>query len=199
MICSSCPPRPKKVSIRSSTTLGVVDRAGKELSRRVLTPNTGAMRVIRITADGNYLLNLGKPWRAAELTPAGETVWEANLAAFGGKGYKVLKTAAGHYLASTGNGVKIIELDRDGALVRFWGEAKKGDHPDWRLDFFSGFDALPNGHVVAANWLGHGKHGTGPHLVEFDVRNRLVWQWEDHAVAKQITNVMILDHREVAP
>jgi len=175
--------------------LYVVDQEGKELSRKVLTPNTGAMRVLRIAENGNYLLNLAKPRRAVEITSGGEIVWEADLSQFGGKGYKVLKLGNGHYAASTGNGVKVVELDGYGKLVRFWGEQKKGDHPDWRLDFFSGFDVLPGGHVVAANWLGHGKHGGGPHLVEFDQKNDLVWQWEDHALAKQITNVLVLDHR----
>ncbi|MBT3378739.1 MAG: hypothetical protein HN742_21505 [Lentisphaerae bacterium] len=180
---------------KEGIALYVVNREGRELSRRILISNAGDLRVLRIADNGNYLLSLTKPRRAVEMTPAGEIVWEVDLGQFGGKGYKVLKSANGNYLASTGDAVKVIEVDGTGKLVRYWGEQKKGDHAAWRLDFFSGFDLLPGDHVVAANWLGHGKHGTGPHLVEFDENSKLVWQWEDHALAKQITNVLILDHR----
>ena len=61
------------------------------------------------------------------------------------------------------------------------------------LQWFSGFHHLDSGNIVVANWLGHGKAGKGPHLVEFDKDNKLVWKWEDHQKAKQITNVLILD------
>ena len=54
---------------------------------------------------------------------------------------------------------------------------------------------LPNGHVVIANWLGHGKHPDSPHVVEFDRTNKLIWSWNDHKLAKVATNVMILDGR----
>lgn len=61
------------------------------------------------------------------------------------------------------------------------------------LDFFSGFELLPNGHVVVANWLGRGKHEKGPHLVEFNDANECVWQWKDHVAARQVTNVLMLN------
>jgi hypothetical protein len=181
---------------KEGITLYKVTRDGKELSRQVIYPETGSLRVFRLTREGNYLFTVGMPRSAIEITPKGKIVWKRNLEPFSGKGYKVLKTDEGHYLASTGDGVKVIEFARDGSIVRYWGEEKKGDHPAWRLDFFSGFDVLPTGNVVAANWLGHGKLGTGPHLVEFNAKNELVWQWEDHKLAKQITNVLMLDGRE---
>jgi len=55
----------------------------------------------------------------------------------------------------------VIEFAADGTMVRYWGDKKKGTHPDWRLDFFSGFDVLPSGNVIAANWLcGFRRHWT---------------------------------------
>lgn len=181
---------------RNGITLYTVDHSGNELSRRILHPETSALRLLRLTPEGNFLLSLGQPYRAVEMTPAGAIVWQVDLTPLHGKGYKVLKTPEGHYLASIGDGVKVVEFAADGSVVRYWGEAGKSEHPDWRLDFFSGFDVLPNGNVVAANWLGHGKQGTGPHVVEFDAGNNLVWQWEDHQLAGQITNVLILDGRD---
>ena len=33
-------------------------------------------------------------------------------------------------------------------------------------------------------------------MVEFNAENELVWQWEDHKLARQVTNVLMLDGRE---
>ncbi len=181
---------------KEGITIYKVDREGNELARDVLYPKTGSLRLFRLTPEGNFLLTVGVPRSAIEITPSGKILWQASLAPFTGKGYKVLKTAEGNYLASTGDGVKVVELSSEGKVVRYWGDEKKGVHSEWRLDFFSGFDLLPTGNVVVANWLGHGKHGTGPHLVEFNEKNELVWQWEDHELAKQITNVLVLDGRD---
>jgi hypothetical protein len=181
---------------KEGITIYTVDRAGKELSRQVVYPETGSLRVFRLTKEGNFLFTVGKPRSAIEITPQGKIVWQVSLEPFSGKGYKILKTDKGHYLASTGDGVKVIEFAADGKMVRYWGDKKKGEHADWRLDFFSGFDVMPSGNVAAANWLGHGKHGTGPHVVEFNAGNVLVWQWEDHKLARQVTNVLMLDGRE---
>jgi hypothetical protein len=181
---------------KEGITLYKVDRDGKELSRQVIYPETGSLRLFRFTAEGNYLFTVGMPRSAVEVTPEGKIVWQRSLEPFSGKGYKVIKTADGHYIASTGDGVKVVEFAQDGSIVCYWGEEKKGDHADWRLDFFSGFDVMPSGNVAVANWLGHGKHGTGPHVVEFNDKNELVWQWEDHNLAKQVTNVLMLDGRE---
>jgi len=171
----------------------VVDRGGKTLATRILHPDRGSLRLVRVLDNGNALLNVGNPYRAVEVDPNGQVVWETDLARFGGKGYKVARLYDGHTMATTGDGVKVVVVAPDGNLVRFYGAKTKDERPEWRLDFFSGFDALPNGNVIVANWLGHGKHGAGPHLVEFDSANTLIWQWADHRLAKQITNVLVLD------
>jgi hypothetical protein len=160
---------------------------------RLLYPDASAFRVMQVLDNGHVLMPVSKPFRAVEIGADGTVVWRAALDAYGDKGYLVRRLPDGTTLASTGSGVKVVQLDPAGRMVRFWGEARKGDHPEWRLDFFSGFERLPNGHVVVANWLGHGKHGTGPHLVEFDDDNACVWQWEDHAAARQVTNVLLID------
>ena len=148
---------------------------------------------MQVLENGHILMAAGKPFRAVELDAEGKAVWSAALEAYGDKGYAVCRLADGTTLAGTGNGVKVVQVDREGRLVRFWGEPKRGTHPAWRLDFFSGFERLDNGDVVVANWLGHCKHGTGPHLVEFNAGNELVWQWEDHVAARQVTNVLVLE------
>jgi hypothetical protein len=169
-----------------------VTREGKEVSRRVLDKQSGALRVMRRLEGGNLLLNLAGPCRAVEIDPKGKIVWQYVLPT-GGKGYKVQRLADGNTLLSTGGLCSVIEVDPTGKIVRTFGG--KQAHPDAGLDFASGFDLLPSGHVVIANWLGHGKHPDSPHAVEFDRDNKLVWSWGDHKLATVATNVMILDGR----
>ena len=160
---------------------------------RLVYPESSALRVVQVLENGHMLMAVGKPFRAVELDEEGRIYWSAVLEAYGDKGYEVCRLPDGTTLASAGNGVKVVQVDREGRLLRFWGEWKKGDHPEWALDFFSGFDRLANGNVVVSNWLGHGRHGTGPHLVEFNAENVPVWRWADPVAARQITNVVVLE------
>jgi hypothetical protein len=87
----------------------------------------------------------------------------------------------------------VVEICSDGKIAKTWlGDAYR---KEYRLDWFSGFEFLPNGHLVVANWLGHGAQGKGPHIVEVDADNKLVWSWEDHVAAKQITHLLMLDDK----
>jgi len=178
---------------KEGITVYEVTREGKEVSKRVLAKQTGALRVMRVLGNGNILLNLAGPYRAVEIDTKGKIVWQFALPK-GAKGYKVHRLANGNTLVSTGDLSSVIEVDPKGKTVRTFGG--KVAHPGAGLDFASGFDALPNGHVVIANWLGHGKHPDSPHAVEFDQDNKLIWAWSDHKLAKVATNLMILDGRE---
>ena len=50
-----------------------------------------------------------------------------------------------------------------------------------------------NGNILIANWLGDGNTGTGPHAVEFDANNNLVWSWKDFSAAQTVTNVLVIE------
>lgn len=158
-------------------------------SRRLLVPGQppGFLRLTRLTAEGHLLFTAG--WRVVEWDPEKQAeAWSAKIP---GKGYVAQRLPSGTTLVTTGGAVAVVELAPDGAIRRTWaGESVK---QPWKLDWFSGFHLLPNGHLVVANWLGHGAWGKGPHLVEVDAGNRLVWQWDDHLAAKQVTNVLVLD------
>ncbi|MBM4155980.1 MAG: hypothetical protein FJ221_13290 [Lentisphaerae bacterium] len=146
------------------------------------------LRLVRFTPEGHVLFTGGAPYRVIEWDlEANREVWSAPLP---GKGYVALRRADGTTVASTGGAVSVVELARDGSVVKTWlGEACR---KPMRLDWISGFDPLPGGRMVVANWLGHGAHGTGPHVIEVDAAGRTVWSWEDHAAARQVTNLLIL-------
>lgn len=149
------------------------------------------LRLLRTTPNGNYLVGAKKPFAVLEVSPKdGKVIKTYSLPH---KGYKAILTDKDTILASTGDAVKVVEIDPKTNKV-FSYVGGKEDHPELGLDFFSGFDLLANGNIVAANWLGHGKHGTASHLIEFDRKNGVVWEWADHKMARQITNLLVLDN-----
>lgn len=156
---------------------------------RVPGVEPGLLRLARFTDDGHVLFTTGGPVRVVEWDlAANKEIWSAPLP---GKGYVAVRRADGAIVASTGGAVSVVEIARDGRITRTWlGEACRAPY---RLDWLSGFELLPNGHVVVANWLGHGAQGKGPHVLEVDANNQVVWTWEDHTAAKQVTNLLLLD------
>ncbi|MBM3858989.1 MAG: hypothetical protein FJ395_04980 [Verrucomicrobia bacterium] len=145
------------------------------------------VRLVTLLDGGNLLFSAAKPQALVEMTRHGAIVKKMPLP---GKGYRAVVLSGGRYRSSTGDECKVVELDGNGNVVSFVGG--KAEHPALGLDFFSGWDTLPNGNIVVANWLGHAKHGKGCHLVEFSPANKAVWTWQDHELARQITNVKML-------
>lgn len=175
----------------ANTAAGValyeLDRAGQEVGQRRLA-GLQDLRLARSLENGHILLTVSGPCRVIEVDLQGQIVWQAGLP---DKGYKAVRLPNGNTLVSTGGAVTVVEFDAAGQQV--FAAGGKQAHPNLGLDWFSGFERLPNGNLLVANWLGHGKQGTGPHVVEFDRQNRVVWKWEDPQRATTITNVLVCD------
>jgi len=179
----------------NSIVVREVDAEGKPCGEPRQIPCMGKpLRQMRVLPNGNLLLHVSVD-TVSEVDPSGKTVWTLHLPAdiSGSKGTVAERLPDGSTLTSLGNGVRVAQYDAQGHELRFWGEARKSDHPEWKLDYASGFDFLSNGHVVMSNWQGHLRQAVGSHLVEFDNANRLVWQWGDARLARQVTNVLVLD------
>jgi hypothetical protein len=155
--------------------------------KRVI-PGLTDLRLLRPLDNGNLLLSLASPHKVVEVNAAGATVWTAALT---DKAYVAMRLPNGHTLASSGEDCRIYDIAADGKATLAAGSLEKfpNDHFLW----FSGFEVLPNGHYFVANWNGHGMEGKGPHAVEFDAANNLVWKWEDHAAASTVTNVLTVE------
>lgn len=171
-----------------SGTLYEVDREGKEIGKGQIAVTGLNMRLMRVLPNGNLLIGSAGPKAVIEVSRDGEVVKSLPLP---DKGYMAIRRDDGSTVATSGGEARIVILDTDGNLLSYVGG--KTDHPQLGLDFCSGWDRLPSGHFVMANWLGHGKQGTGPHLVEFSTDNKVVWTWEDYEMARQVTNVLMLD------
>ena len=142
------------------------DRAGALLECKAF-PNFSMLRHIRPTPDGTWLvtavgqiLELDEHWNLQRRTPL-----PGNL-------FKAVRLANGNILCSSGPGARWLkELNRQAAVVReIRGDALKEGS-------FTGFQLLPTGGVVVANWLGHGPDHDGTVLVEFDPEGRLLWRY----------------------
>lgn len=178
-------------TLLGGNTAGVtLYEVGQDKSRKstLNLPGLADLRLARRLADGHTLLGLAASHKIVETDAKGAIVWTGALT---DKGYVAYRLANGHTVAASGEDCLVYDFAGDGkATVLAGGLAK---HPGKGLLWFSGFEILVDGHFFIANWNGHGKEGQGPHAVEFDAANNLVWSWADHAAAATVTNVMTVE------
>jgi hypothetical protein len=169
-------------------TVYEVDPAGKELSKIVI-PGKKDVHIMDRLQNGNLLLshNDRKSW-IIETDPAGKIIWEIEIP---GPADDVKRLANGNTIAPTGDKNTIVELDRSGKIVLTLGGTK--EHPKVGIKWLASVHPLKNGNIIATNWLGHGVGPVGPHLIEFDRTNKVVWSWTDHKRAQMIHNALILE------
>lgn len=154
------------------------------------------VRLVRETASGSFLFVSNAVIR--EVSRAGESLHEWTVPGFR-NGWKAVRLANGHTLASAGYGAFMVELDGGGSVVRKFGA--KGEAPAAvNPNFYATFQLLRNGHVVVANWQGHGPgHGaSGVQLLEFDRTGAVVWSWSDAKQISSLQGVLVLDDLDLA-
>jgi hypothetical protein len=174
-----------------------VDPAGAIVKELRLLPvgkngGHGFMRNARRLANGNYLVCHYGEQVVREYGPDGRVI--TTIAAPGGP-HSVARLPNGNTLIACGDqksetGPQVIETDPSGKVV--W-SLRNGDLPGIRLAFMTGLQRLPNGNTVVSNWLGHGKFGTAPHLMEITRDKKIVWTFNDHRNFKTISSVQLLD------
>lgn len=172
-----------------SIVLLEVDGAGA-VQRKVTAPGS-YVRLVRETAEGTFLLMTDVKIREISATGAALHEWsEPGLR----HAWKAVRLPNRHIIASSGFGANLVELDAAGAVVRTLGG--KGQVPAAvNPNFYATFQLLANGHIVVANWQGHGPgHGeSGVQLLEFDAAGTLVWQWSDAQRISSLQGVLVLD------
>jgi hypothetical protein len=175
---------------RGNDKLRTVNKDGATVGTECTLPGAGGDSLRVINRDGNNLL-LGRLLDLFIVNMQCQQQWTAKLPA-GAKAYSVFPRPGGGVYATSGAPSTVIEFDMGGQIVGQVGG--KDVHPGLGLDFFSGFEILPNGNFVAANWQGHvaAPAADTPHLVEFTPDNKLVWKWGNQTLARQITNTLIL-------
>jgi hypothetical protein len=149
------------------------------------------VRLVRQTTSGTFLMCCND--RIREGSPEGGYLREFSVDGFY-HAWKAVGLANGHLLVSAGYGAFLVELDKTGKVVRRWGG--KDAVPD-RVNplFYAMLQLLYNGHVVVANWQGHGPGhgGSGIQLLEFDTSGAIVWQWSDPERISSLQGLVVLD------
>ncbi len=183
--------------------LSEVNSAGTQVAR-VTVSNITTFRLARRLSNGNTLItgdtNNDLKYKVFEVNATGAIVWQQLL--YGGKGYVANRLTTGETQATMGpvgnlyqpgkDDNKLLQLSSSGAVVKFWGGM--ANHPTAQLRKFSGYSTVPsNGNIIIANWLGDGNIGTGPHAVEFDAKNNIVWSWKNFSAAQTVTNVLVIE------
>lgn len=146
------------------------------------------MRNARVLTNGNYLVTLCGARTVTEYAPDGKAVW--TFKAPGGVTHSAVRLANGNTLIACGDGGEpgLIEVNPEGRTV--W-QVTNADLPGRPLAFLTGFQKLPNGNVLISNWLGHGKFGKAPHLLEITPEKKVVWTYADHQTFKTIATVQV--------
>lgn len=153
----------------------------------------GFMRNARKLPNGHYLVCHYGEQVVREYDATGATVM--SIPAPGGP-HSAVRLPDGNTLIACGDqksefGPRVHEVDPAGRTV--W-EVRNGDLPDARFAFMTGLQRLPNGNTVISNWLGHGKFGTAPHLMEITREKRVLWAFADHQAFRTISSVHVRDH-----
>jgi hypothetical protein len=167
--------------------LRVVTPSGTTVGTECNLPGTGTdtLRVLNRDPATGYIY-FGRGLDMFAVTISCQQQWTAKFANTASKAYDVTPRAGGGAWATTGDPSTVVEVNTAGQIVSQVG----GENVHTGLlDFFSGFDRVGS-NTIAANWWGHVATPPqgGPHLVEFNPANMLVWRWGTQTEALQITN-----------
>ena len=171
-----------------------VDAAGT-VQRKTAFPGT-YIRLLRETAQGTWLMMNDTMIREGDRT--GRILHDWTVPGFR-HAWKAVRLANGRTLASAGYGAFLVELADDGTIARRFA-AKENLPAAVNPNFYATFQLLPNGHVVVANWQGHGPgHGaSGVQLFELNPQAEIVWQWSDPLRISSLQGVLVLDGLDVS-
>lgn len=166
-----------------------LDKTNSEI-RRAIYPGD-YVRLIRQTGQGTFLMSCND--RIREGDREGNYLREYPVEGFY-HAWKSLRLPDGNLIVSAGYGAFVVELDPAGTIVRKFGG--KDQVPEAVNPFFYAmFQLLPNGHIVLANWQGHGEGfgESGVQLLEFNVAGEIVWHWSDASRISSLQGVLVLD------
>jgi hypothetical protein len=167
----------------------VLDANDQEVHRAIFPGDY--VRLIRQTAAGTYLMSCND--RIREGSCDGKYIREFPVEGFY-HAWKGLRLPSRNLLISAGYGAFLVELDPDGKILRKFG-GKEQVSAEVNPFFYAMFQLLPNGHVVLANWQGHGPGfgQSGIQLLEFNTEGGIVWQWSKADLISSLQGVLVLD------
>ena len=170
-----------------------LDANDREIHRAIFPGDY--VRLIRQTTDGTYLMSCND--RIREGSRDGKYLHEFRIEGFY-HAWKALRLPNGNLIVTAGYGAFVVELDPVGKIIRQFG-GKEQVPEKVRPFFYAMFQLLPNGHVVLANWQGHGPGfgASGVQLLEFNGAGEIVWSWSKPDLISSLQGVLVLDGLDV--
>jgi hypothetical protein len=167
-----------------------VDREGRLLHQAALQVDRPDAhhdtRLVRSTPTGTVLVAHEADGVVREYDRDGQVVWSYAVPLFGqearpGHGpsahgnqvFGAWRLADGRTRIATGNGHRVLEVDREGRILWEFGPA---DVPQLALGWITSVQELPNGHLVITNCHAGPDQ---PQLIEIDRSKRLIWSFRD--------------------
>jgi len=177
-------------SDQSPIRISMLDADGKELST-TLFPNMHTIRCVRMTSRETILFGCNDN-HLIEGTLEGKVLRDITIPD-ARHIYMVKELPDGHLLAAGGYGGFLVEVDKEGKIVR-----KIGGKPGPEgigINFFASVDILKNGNLLVANWTGHGANDSekGVQILEYDAAGKIVGQWHDPQAAGSIHNALVVE------
>ena len=145
------------------------------------------VRLMRPTPDGTYLLCTND--HILETAP--DLTERRRFAAAGFEhAWKAERLDDGSTLVSAGYGAFMAVFDGAGNVTHRFGDEAEADP-----FFYATFERLDNGHLLVANWQGHGPDNghKGRQLLEFDGGRRLVGTWSAPQRISSLQGILVVD------
>jgi hypothetical protein len=146
------------------------------------------VRNVHKLANGNILAGHEGEGAIREVDPEGKVVWEYTGVE---NAPEALRLDNGNTLIACGTQKRLIEVTPAKEIV--WEFGAK-DAPELNLTWVGSLQILKNGHYVVGNFL-RGQEGKGAHAFEVTRDKKVVWTFADHALAKSIATIRVLDNR----
>jgi outer membrane protein assembly factor BamB len=143
----------------------------KEVKLKVEHPSAHLdTRLARKLTSGNYLVaHEGENKKVREYDPQGTVVWEYDVKH---RVYSAERLANGNTLIGTGDGHKVIEVDREGKTL--WSLEQKD--VEFKLAWITMVERLANGNTVVVNCHAGEKN---PQMFEVTADKKVVWTFND--------------------
>jgi hypothetical protein len=156
-------------------------------------------RMLRRTPQGTFLIGAGN--KLAEVNWDKQALWEMSFTPAAGHDpnymYQGLLLPDKTIAVTSGYSASILIVDPTTKTVKQTiGGKGQTEAATVVPNFYAGYQILPNGHFVVANWEGHGGQngGTGIQVLEYDSTGLLVWKWKQTAsLVSSIHHVIVLD------
>ncbi len=174
----------------TGVVLAEVD-AGGAVTRTIGFPQFSFVRLVRQTETGTFLVTVDDA--VIESDPSGQIGWRADVPRVNQTAshvWQALRLRTGETVVSTGYAASIEIFAPDQTLMRTITAP-----PDVVPNQFVGFEILPGGNYLVANWVGHSGEVMGVQLLEFDPQGALVWSYRPDPTTESLSlhHVIALD------